>query len=169
MKVRDMEQLKMSLKLYKDSLGDEMLKVKKEAQVPPAFGQIRVLFWMPEEYFLIYHVEDSGLVHVVPMTSWVRLSTVPLRVVVDERGTELKPLPFHAYLREELVLNHSYPLTTATEAVVKAVLRAVDRSPTWSAWRPVREFLRLVWKRWEGLTLGSLFYTHDLREKKGEG
>ncbi len=164
----NLEDLKFSLKLYKDSLGDEMLKVKKEAQVPPAFGQIRLLFWMPEEYFLIYHIEDSGLVHVVPMTSWVRLSTVPLRVVIDERGTELKPLPFYAYLREELVLNHSYPLTTATEAVVKAVIRAVEHSPTWSALRPKREFLKLVWKRWEKLTLSSLFHTHDLREK-GEG
>ncbi len=39
------EELKMSLKLYKDSLGPERYKVKPSARVPVEVGQIRVLFW----------------------------------------------------------------------------------------------------------------------------
>jgi len=166
MKVRDMEQLKASLKLYKEALGEERLKVRADRRVSPEVGQIRVFFWMPNEYVLIYHIEDEGLVHAVPLTEWVNLTTCTLRVHV--RNYTWAPLPFHVYLRKEVVEEESYPLALVRPETIEKVLRDVDRSPTWSAWRPVREFLRLNWKRWEGLTLGSLFYTHDLREK-GEG
>jgi hypothetical protein len=162
----DMQELKTSLKNYKKALGPERLKVRADKRVSPEVGQIRVFFWMPNEYVLIYHVEDEGLVHAVPLTEWVSLTTCSLRVHV--RNYTWAPLPFLVYLRKEVVEEESYPLALVRPETIEKVLRAVDRSPTWSAWRPVREFLRLNWKRWEGLTLGSLFYTHDLREK-GEG
>jgi hypothetical protein len=76
----DIKELKASLKLYKDSLGSERLKVKESARVPVQVGQIRVLFWMPEEYVLIFHIEDEGLVHAVPLTVWVSLTTCSLRI-----------------------------------------------------------------------------------------
>ncbi|MFZ8788036.1 MAG: hypothetical protein ACO2O3_21625, partial [Thermocrinis sp.] len=63
-----MEQLKMSLKLYKDSLGDEVLTVREEMRTSPKVGEVRVVFLMPEEYVLITHVEEDGLVHAVPLT-----------------------------------------------------------------------------------------------------
>jgi hypothetical protein len=44
----------------------------------------------------------------------------------------------------------------------------VETSPTWSAIKPIRDFLKLVWKRYEDPTLSSLFYTHTLREKKNK-
>ncbi len=162
----DKEQLKASLRLYKESLGDERLKVRADRRVSPEVGQIRVLFWMPEEYVLIYHIEDDGLVHAVPLTEWVSLTTCSLRLHV--RHYTWAPLPFVVYLRKEVLEEESYPIALVRPETIEAVLRSVDRSPTWSAWRPVREFLKLVWKRYEELTLGSLFYTHDLREK-GEG
>ncbi len=164
----NLEDLKFSLKLYKDSLGDEVLTVKEELRTPPAVGEIRVVFLMPEEYVLITHVEEGGLVHAVPLTVWTRLSTVFFMIKVDVEGwreTFLRPLPFLVYLRKEWLERHSYPIAEASPATIQRVLRAVDHAPTWSAWRPIREFLRLNWKRWEKLTLGSLFYTHDLREK----
>jgi hypothetical protein len=69
------EELKMSLKLYKDSLGSERLKVKESARCSVQVGQIRVLFWISEEYVLIFHIEVEELVHVVPLTEWVSLTT----------------------------------------------------------------------------------------------
>uniref|UniRef100_A0A7C5X1M4 Uncharacterized protein n=1 Tax=Thermocrinis ruber TaxID=75906 RepID=A0A7C5X1M4_9AQUI len=163
----DKEQLKLSLKLYKESLGEERLKVRADKRVSPEVGQIRVLFWMPNEYVLVFHVEeDSGLVHAVPLTEWVSLTTCTLRVHV--RNYTWAPLPFVVYLRKEVLEEESYPIALVRPETIEKVLRDVDRSPTWSAWRPVREFLKLVWKRYEGLTLGSLLYTQDLREK-GEG
>ncbi len=164
--MRDMEQLKMSLKLYKDSLGDERLKVREDKRLPVEVGQIRILFWMPNEYVLIYHIEDDGLVHAVPLTEWVSLTTCSLRLHV--RHYTWAPLPFHVYIRKEVLEEESYPIALVRPETIEAVLRAVERSPTWSALRPKREFLKLVWKRYEGLTLASLFHTHDLREK-GEG
>jgi len=166
MKVRNMEELKASLKNYKEALGPERLKVRADRRVSPEVGHLRVFFWMPNEFVLVFKVEDEGLIHAVPLTEWVSLTTCSLRVHVGPYT--LAPLPFHVYLRKEVVEEESYPLALVRPETIEAVLRSVERSPTWSAWRPVREFLRLNWKRWEELTLGSLFYTHDLREK-GEG
>jgi hypothetical protein len=163
MKVRDLQQLKMSLKLYKEALGPERLKVREEKRLPVEVGQIRVLLWMPNEYVLVFKVEDDGLVHAVPLTVWVNLTTCSLRLHV--RHYTWAPLPFVVYLRKELLEQESYPIAIVRQETIEKVLRDVERSPTWSAWRPVREFLNLVWKRYEELTLGSLFYTHDLREK----
>ncbi len=162
----DKEQLKASLRNYKKALGDERLKVRADRRVSPEVGQIRVLFWMPEEYVLVFHVEDDGLVHAVPLTEWVSLTTCSLRLHV--RHYTWAPLPFVVYLRKEVLEEESYPIALVRPETIEKVLRSVERSPTWSAWRPKREFLKLVWKRYEGLTLASLFYTHDLREK-GEG
>ena len=166
MKVREMEELKASLRNYKKALGDERLKVREDKRLPVEVGQIRVLFWMPNEYVLVFKVEDEGLVHAVPLTVWASLTTCSIRVHV--RNYTWAPLPFVVYLRKEVLEEESYPIALVRPETVQKVLRDVERSPTWSAWRPVREFLNLVWKRYEGLTLGSLFYTHDLREQ-GEG
>jgi len=81
--VVDKEQLKMSLRNYKKALGDEVLTVKEEVRTPPTVGEIRVVFLMPEEYVLITHVEEDGLVHAVPLTVWTSLSTVFFMIKVD--------------------------------------------------------------------------------------
>ena len=162
--MRNIEELKMSLKLYKESLGEERLKVKEDKRQPVEIGQVRVLFWMPNEYVLIYHIEDEGLVHAVPLTVWVSLTTCSLRLHIKDRI--FAPLPFVVYLRKEILEQESYPIAMVRQETIEKVLRAVDRSPTWSAIKPKREFLKLVWKRYEDITLSSLFYTHIQREKQ---
>jgi hypothetical protein len=164
--MRNVEELKMSLKLYKGSLGEERLKVKEDKRQPVEIGQVRVLFWMPNEYVLIYHIEDEGLVHAVPLTVWVSLTTCSLRLHIKDRI--FAPLPFVVYLRKEILEQESYPIAVVRQETIEKVLRAVDRSPTWSAIKPKREFLKLVWKRYEDITLSSLFYTHIQREKQEE-
>jgi hypothetical protein len=162
----DIKQLKASLKLYKDSLGSERLKVKESARVPVQVGQIRVLFWMPEEYVLIFHIEDEGLVHAVPLTEWVSLTTCSIRIHI--RHYTFAPLPFIVYLRKEILEQESYPIAIVRQETIEKVLKDVDMSPTWSAIKPIRDFLKLVWKRYEDITLSSLFYTHIQREKQEE-
>ena len=162
----DIKELKASLKFYKDSLGTERLKVKESARIPVQVGQIRVLFWMPEEYVLIFHIEDEGLVHAVPLTVWVSLTTCSLRLHIKNRI--FAPLPFLVYIRKEILEQESYPIAVVRQETIEKVLRAVHRSPTWSAIKPIRDFLKLVWKRYEDITLSSLFYTHILREGKEE-
>jgi hypothetical protein len=167
------KELNTSLKLYKDSLGSERYKVKSSARVPVEVGQIRVLFWMPNEYVLIYHIEDEGLVHAVPLTVWVGLTTCSIKIHLPEYVEGFPklyaPLPFHVYIRKELLEEEGVPVYIVRQDTIEKVLRDVDRSPTWSAIKPIREFLKLVWKRYEDLTLSSLFYTHDLREKIYDG
>ena len=163
------EELKMSLKLYKDSLGPDRYKVKPEKRVPVAVGQIRVLFWMPNEYVLVYHIEDEGLVHAVPLTVWVSLTTCSTKIYLPEYVEGFPkiyaPLPFHVYIRKEILEEEGVPVYIVRPDTIEKVLRDVETSPTWSAIKPIREFLKLVWKRYEDLTLSSLFYTHTLREK----
>lgn len=158
------KELNVSLKLYKDSLGTERYKVKPEKRVPVEVGQIRVLFWMPNEYVLVYHIEDSGLVHAVPLTVWVSLTTCGIKIHLPEYVEGFPklyaPLPFHVYIRKEILEEEGVPVYKVRPETIEKVLRAVDRAPTWSAIKPIREFLKLVWKRYEDITLGSLFYTH---------
>ena len=166
------EELKMALKLYKDSLGPERYKVKESARVPVQVGQIRVLFWMPNEYVLVYHIEESGLVHAVPLTVWVSLTTCSIKIHLPEYVVGFPklyaPLPFHVYIRREILEEEGVPVYIVRPDTIEKVLRDVDRSPTWSAIKPIRDFLKLVWKRYEDITLSSLFYTHSLREKKDD-
>ncbi|MCI4454501.1 MAG: hypothetical protein JHC25_06095, partial [Thermodesulfobacterium sp.] len=104
----DVKELKASLKFYKACLGEERLKVKESARVPVEVGQIRVLFWMPEEYVLVFHMEDKGLIHAVPLTEWVSLTTCSIKIHI--RHYTFSPLPFIVYLRKELLEQESYPI-----------------------------------------------------------
>jgi hypothetical protein len=169
-KMLNKEELKMSLKLYKDSLGSERYKVKPEKRVPVEVGQLRNLFWSPNEYVLVYHIEEDGLVHAVPLTVWVSLTTCSTKIYLPEyvKGFPklYAPLPFHVYIRREILEEEGIPVYKIKPENIEKVLRNVDRSPTWSAIKPIRDFLKLVWKRYEDLTLSSLFYTHGLREGK---
>jgi len=168
----DLEELKISLRMYKSSLGDEKLKVKEDKRVSVAVGQVRVLFWMPEEYVLIFHIEEEGLVHAVPLTIWTDLTTTSLRIhlisSLDKTRKILAPLPFYAYLRKEVLEEESFPIYIVRQDTIEKVLKEVERAPTWSSIKPKREFIKLVWKRYSELTLGSILATHIQRELQAE-
>jgi len=162
----DIKELKTLLKFYKSSLGDEKLKVKEDKKVPVEVGQVRVLFWMPEEYILIFHVEEEGLVHAVPLTIWTDLTTCLLKIHLISNKTckALAPLPFFIYLRKEVLEEESFPIYIVRKDTIEKVLKAVERAPVWSAVKPKWEFIKLVWKRYSGLTFGSILATHIQRE-----
>ncbi len=162
--MRNIEELNRSLKLYRDSLGQERLKVKESARLAVKEGQIRVLFWMPEEYVLVVNVEEEGLVHGIPLTVWVDLTTVPTKLYIKDKV--FAPLPFIVYLRKGILEEESVPIAVVKEETVEKLLKAVEKSPTWSAIRQKREFLKLVWQRYQELTIGSILYTHIQREEK---
>jgi len=165
----DKKDLAVLFRFYMRSVGDEKLKVKEDKRVPVAAGQVRVLFWMPEEYVLIFHIEEEGLVHAVPLTIWTDLTTSSLKIHLisglDKTRKILAPLPFYVYLRKEVLEEESYPIYTVRKDTIEKVLKVVERAPTWSSIKPKREFIKLVWKRYSGLTLGSILTTHLQREK----
>ncbi|WP_333785231.1 hypothetical protein [Thermocrinis sp.] len=168
----DLEELKISLRMYKSCLGDGKFKVKEEKRVPVEVGQVRVLFWIPEEYVLVYHVEEEGLVHAVPLTIWTDLTTTSLRIrlrsSLDNSPKTLAPLPFDVYLRREVLEEESLPIYIVRKDTVEKVLRAVERAPVRTAIKPSWEFVKLVWKRYGELTLGSILATHIQREQQAE-
>ena len=159
-----MAELKGLLKTYKGLISDERLKVRQEERIACDVGQVRLLFWIPEEYVLVYHVEEEGLVHAVPLTIWTELTTTTLRIRISsiDGYKVLSPLPFCVYLRKEILEEESIPIYVVRKDTVEKVLKAVDRSPLGSG--VYREFVELVWKRYSGLTLGSILATHIQRE-----
>jgi hypothetical protein len=95
---------------------------------------------------------------------WVSLTTCSLRLHIKNRI--FAPLPFVVYLRKEILEQESYPIAVVRQETIEKVLRAVDRSPTWSAIKPKRQFLKLVWKRYEQLVLASLLYNAIKQEER---
>jgi len=164
----DKEELRMFLKLYKESLGEERLRVKEDKRQPVEIGQLRNLFWMPNEYVLVFHVEEDGLVHAVPLTVWVSLTTCSIKIHLPEYVVGFPklyaPLPFVVYIRKEILEEEGVPVYKVRPDTIEKVLKDVETSPTWSAIKPIRDFLKLVWKRYEDIILNSLFYTYSLRE-----
>ena len=151
------------LKLYKSLVSNEKFKVKEEKRVPVEVGQVRVLFWVPEEYVLVYDVEESGLVHAVPLTIWTDLTTTSLRIrlrsSLDNSQKTLAPLPFYVYLRREVLEQESLPIYIVREDTVEKVLRALERAPVRTAIKPSWRFIKLVWRRYYDLMIASILYT----------
>ena len=166
-----MKDLAISLKLYKQSLGKQRLIVEESKRVPVEKGQFRVLLWEPWEYIMIFHVEEDGLVHAVPFTIWTDLTTSGLRLKLHwlKRDRLFAPLPFMVYLRKEIVERESLLVAKLKEETVSTVLKNVRRTPKYSTDKHQRAFLKLVWKRYEDLSLSSVIYTHMLRENVRKG
>ncbi|WP_448583570.1 hypothetical protein [Thermocrinis sp.] len=159
----DRKELAVSLKLYKKCLGNTRLSVSEDKRVPVEKGQFRVLLWEPWEYILVVDMEEEGLVHAVPFTVFCDLSTSRLRLKIKDKI--YAPLPFVVYLRKEIVEKESVLIKKLKDENIEVILQNVRRSPKWSANRYKREFLKLVWKRYEDLSLSSVIYTHILREQ----
>ena len=164
----DDKDLAISLKLYKQSLGKQRLTVKDSKRVPVEKGQFRVLLWEPWEYIMVVDVEEEGLVHAVPFTIWTALTTSGLRLKLHwlKRDRLFAPLPFMVYLRKEIVERESLLVAKLKEETISTVLKNVRRTPNYSVNKYQRSFLKLVWKRFEDLSLSSVIYTHMLRERK---
>ena len=164
----DNRDLAISLKLYKQSLGKQRLTVKDSKKAPVEKGQFRVLLWEPWEYIMVVDVEEDGLVHAIPFTIWTELTTSDLRLKLHwlKRDRLFAPLPFKVCLRKEVVERESLLITKLKEETISTVLKNVRRTPNYSVNKYQRAFLKLVWKRFEDLSLSSVIYTHILRERK---
>jgi len=86
-----------------------------------------------------------------------------------KRERRFAPLPFMVYLRKEIVERESLLVAKLKEETVSVLLKNVRRTPNYSVNRYQRTFLKLVWKRYEDLSLSSVIYTHMLRENVRKG
>jgi len=86
-----------------------------------------------------------------------------------KRDRLFAPLPFMVYLRKEIVERESLLVAKLKEETISTVLKNVRRTPNYSTDKHQRAFLKLVWKRYEDLSLSSVIYTHMLRENVRKG
>ena len=154
---RTVRQLKKQLQQYKSQLSYEFKTIEdKTKQKPVELHQIRQLLTSPAEYILVYHIEDTGLVYAVPLTVFVELSPSNLRLYI--RDLTFAPMPYYVYLNKEALEKISLPIAVVKPETVKKVLEDVERTPHNSNIKPIDEFVKLVWKRYEQLVLASLLY-----------
>jgi phosphotransacetylase len=161
---RTLKRLREELEMYKSQFSKEFHTIENERKrkaVEP--HQIRRLLTSPPEYILIHHIEDTGLAHAVPLTEYINLSPSNLRIYI--RDLILTPLPFYVYIVKEALEKISRPVALVRPETVEKVLQDVEKTPHTSHIRPIDEFLRLVWKRYEQLTIASLLYNTIKREE----
>ncbi len=151
------KRLREDLQRYKErySLGFQTIENEKKRK-PVEVYQIRELLTSPKEYVIIYHIEDTGLVHAIPLTEFVSLTPSNLRIYIKD--LIFAPLPFHVYITQEVLEKISRPVAKVKQETIDKVLENVEKLPTSSNIKPVNEFIELVWKKYEKLTVASLLY-----------
>ncbi|WP_448588000.1 hypothetical protein [Thermocrinis sp.] len=164
MKKEKTMKLKFWLDLYKRSLGKEKLEVSQEERVKVEEGQIRIFLWSPWEYVLVGERVEEGLFECYPLTLLLELTTTSIRI--KHKNKTYAPLPFHVYIREEILENESI----LEGKIPTQWLEDVKKSVEWATLNPYnrykREFIKLVWERFKDLSLSSVIYTHIKREQE---
>jgi len=161
---RTLKRLREELEMYKSQFSKEFHTIENERKRRSVeLYQIRRLLTSPPEYILIYHIEDTGLVHAVPLTEYISLTPSNLRLYVKD--LILAPLPFNVYVIKEALERISRPIAIVKQETTEKVLQDVEKTPHTSHIRPIDEFLRLVWKKYEQLTIASLLYNTIKREE----
>lgn len=159
---KTIKQLKEDLQKYKAKLSPEFKTTDKIK--PVELYQIRKLLTSPAEYVVTFYIEDTGLAHTVPLTEYVSLVPSNLRIYISDQYT-LAPLPFYAYLNKLALEKISIPIARVGYETIEKILEDVEQRPTISHIRPIKEFVEIVWKRYEQLVIASLLYNVIEREK----
>ncbi len=162
---KTIKMLEKELQKYRQQYSPKFKTIeKREKQRPTEPNQVRKLLTRPYEYILIYHIEDTGLVHAVPLTKFVSLSPSILRLYIGD--LTLAPMPFHTYIVKEALEKISLPISIVRPETAQKIIEDVEKTPHTSHLKPVDEFMRLVWKRYEQLTIASLLYNAMKQEEQ---
>ncbi len=163
---RTVKQLKKELKQYKSQLSNEFKTIEnKKKQKPVELYQVREMLTSPKEYILIHHIEDTGLVHAVPLTTFTSLTPSNLRLYIANSNYEFAPLPFYVYVIKEALEKISLPIATVSPEAAQKIIKNVEKAPHTSHLKPINEFIKLVWKKYEQLTIASLLYNAIKQEE----
>ncbi len=156
--------LEKELQKYRQQYSPKFKTIeKREKQRPIEPYQIRKLLTRPYEYALIYHIEDTGLVHAVPLTTFTSLTPSILRLYIKD--LTLAPVPFHIYIIKEALEKISLPISIVRPETAQKIVEDVQKTPHTSHLKPVDEFIKLVWKKYEQLTIASLLYNAMKQEE----
>ncbi|MFN3263274.1 MAG: hypothetical protein ACK42C_00050 [Aquificaceae bacterium] len=155
------------LENYEKSLKEGTSRLfEVPSKEPVETGQIRELWCVPVERFLILSEDTTGLYITVPLTSYIQL--LPRDTLFFElkgQGLLLGVVPVWDYLRQEVIENYSKVIGKVSEddlKKVKELLKTGFKDKRWA----VKRFLRLNSKRWVALTMGSLLVQAELAEEE---
>lgn len=141
--------------------------VPEELRKPVAVGQIRELWTVPVERFVVLG-EEAGLWLTVPLTNMVMLLPKDgLFYALKRQGLVLGVLPTWDYLRSELVEKYSRVIGRLTPAEVERVKSYVRNTKREDLPWHTRRLIRLNSKLWANLTLFSMLaHAHEQEEEK---
>ncbi len=147
------------LEVYEKNLKEgteRLLEVSQKKE--PEVGQIREMWSVPMERFLVLDKVQEGLYLTVPMTSYLQVlpedaPTYELR----RHGLVLRVVPVWDYLREEIILNYSQVIGKVSPQEIERIKEYLkqEKELQWHT----RRFIRLNSKRWAKWTMYSLL-TH---------
>ncbi len=153
------------LEIYEKSLKegtDQLLEVPHRK--PPAPGQIRELWSLPLERFMVLEEVSEGLYLTVPLTSYLQLLPHSSPVYeIKSRGLRLGVVPVWDYLRQELIENYSQVIGRVSQDQIQKVKDYITKTKDlrWAT----KRFISLNSKRWAKWTMHSLLAQADLAEE----
>ncbi|MEM0504061.1 MAG: hypothetical protein QXT58_05060 [Archaeoglobaceae archaeon] len=155
------------LELYEKNLKEGRpipTVVPEYLRKPVAVGQIRELWTVPVERFVILDKTSEGLYLTVPMTSYLQLLPHNSPVYeIKSRGLRLGVVPVWDYLRQELIENYSQVIGKASPQEIERIRECLKQEKQLS-WH-TRRFIRLNSKLWANLTLFSMLSYAEEQEE----
>jgi len=154
------------LEVYEKNLKegtDQLLEVSKKS--PVQVGQIREMWSVPMERFLVLDKVQEGLYLTVPLTSYLQLlpNTAPT-YNLKRHGLVLRVVPVWDYLREEIILNYSQVIGKVSPQEIERIKEYLkqEKELQWHT----RRFTRLNSKRWAKWTMYSLLTHAEEQEEE---
>lgn len=151
------------LKAYEVSIKEGThVPARVQESTPPQVGQIREVWSVPVERFVIVEEAGEGLYFTVPLTSYLQLlpPNAPL-YELSSAGLRLGALPLWDYLRAEFIEKYTNPIGRISSKELERIRRYVNSTDRSCLDYVVRRFIRLNSKRWARWTMYSLISHAD--------
>ncbi|WP_171261032.1 hypothetical protein, partial [Acinetobacter baumannii] len=131
----------------------------------PKVGQIRELWSVPVERFVILQEVQEGLYKTVPLTSYLQVlpNSTPI-YELRSRGLKLGVVPVWDYLRRELIENYSQVIGKLPEEELSKIEEYLSREKELKF--ATRRYIKLNSKRWAKWTMYSLLAQAELAERE---
>lgn len=153
------------LSMYEKNLKEGSIKL---IEVPEPYeeiqtGQIRELWMIPPERFLVLEKVDDNLYITVPMTSYIQLlpEDAPLYAnkYTDDFITTLGVVPVWDYVRGEIIRKYSKVIGRIRETELSKIKSYIEKGNNYP-WE-VRRFIKLNSKIWSSLNMYSILSDVD--------
>lgn len=154
------------LEIYERSIkegSDKLTPIPEKKEVK--IGQIRELWSLPTERFVILEEVGEGLFLTAPMTSYLQVlpSDSPM-YELKSQGLRLGIIPVWDYLRRELIEEFSTVIGRVSTDEITKIKEYISKPKTLKY--ATKRFIKLNSKRWAKWTMYSLLAQAELAERE---